>query len=414
MTRSRLRRGFANTLLTLVSLVVALVVVELGLRLYFYGTLEQPDYGQAFHQPDGKLGWTLRPNIRTSKQELDYKVPISINSLGVRGPEIPYARTPGVFRILIVSDSAIFGSGVDDDHTVPVMLAEMLAPLPVEVINLSVAAYSTTQEYLLFMKEGRKYRPDLVLLGFAPGNDVQTNYEPLQRLFQKSQRRPFAALDADGRLVIDYTHAEREAERRESAARSGTVGPFFKNTVLLRVVGAVAEKLGGDAKVDPNIFLGPPYLARLDPALGLEGRTAADYERLWGEAWRVTHALIREIQAESRAMGAGFAIFVAPSKLQGDAATQRLVAESFPGVALDVGRIDRELEHFADQIGAPFLPVLPAMLAAADQAAEPLFYGFQDEHWTVAGSRVVAEALAKGLRDKELLPAGGVATGNAQ
>lgn len=405
MSRSALKRGLANTALALISLVVALIVVEMGLRLFFYGSLAQPDYGQAFHQPDPTLGWALRPDTVSSKQELDYKVPITINSLGVRGPEIPYARTPGVPRVLILSDSAIFGSGVDDEHTVPAMLAEMLAPPEVEVINLSVAAYSTTQEYLLFVREGLKYRPDVVLLGFAPGNDIQTSYEPLQRLFQKSQRRPFARLDANGALVIDYQHAEREAERRSSDAESGALGDFFENTVLLRVVEAAAGKLPGGKEVDPNIFLGWPYLAEFDESLGLEGRTKADYEKLWSEAWQVNRALIREIQAQAQAAGATFAIFVSPSKLQGDAETQAQMEEAFPGVKLDLAKPDRELAKFAGEIGAPFIPVLPDFQAVTGNAADPLFYGFQDEHWTISGNRVVAQALAKGLRANGLLPA---------
>lgn len=412
MARSALSRALANTALTVVSIAVAVVVVELALRLFFYGSLAQPDYGQAFHQPHPTRGWTLRPNTVSSKQELDYKVPITINSLGVRGPEIPYERTPGVFRIVILSDSAIWGSGVGDDDTVPVMLGEMLAPLRVEVINLSVAAYSTTQEYLLFMEEAPKYRPDLVLLGFAPGNDIQTNYEPLQRLYQKSQRRPFASLDEDGRLVIDYRHAQREAERRVGSDGSGNLGAFFENTVLVRVVDAAWDKFGAGDPVDPNIFLGWPYLAEFDESLGLGGRTVAEYEKLWGEAWRVTRAMIREIQAQCRAMGAGFGIFVATSKLQGDTATQAQIQEAFLGVKLDVGRIDRELERFAGEIGAPFIPVLPALQAAARSSAEPLFYGFQDEHWTLAGNRVVAAALARGLRLHGLLPGERLITGS--
>lgn len=413
MTRAHLKRGLANTALALASLAIALVMAEMGLRLFFYGSLAQPDYGQAFHQPHQTRGWTLRPNTATSKQELDYKVPISINSLGVRGPEIGYERRPGVFRILVLSDSAIFGSGVDDDHTVPVMLSELLAPAEVETVNLSVAAYSTTQEYVFFLEEGLKYRPDLVLLGFAPGNDIQTSYEPLQRLFQKSQRRPYASLDSAGRLVIDYSRAEREAERRAALETPGWLEDALENTVLLRLVEAAVDKFKG-AQVDPNIFLGWPYLAEFDDSLGLDGRTNADYERLWGEGWRVTQALIRDLQARSRGVGAEFAIFVATSKLQGDSETQARIQEAFPGVALDVGRIDRELERFAGEIGAPFIPVLPGILAAAETSAEPLFYGFQDEHWTIAGNRVVAAALAKGLRAHGLVPGGAKLSGNVQ
>lgn len=405
MARSALLRGLGNGLLALVSIALTLVMVEFGLRMFFYGSFAEPDFGQTLHDPHPTRGWTLRPNISATKQELDYKVPVTVNSLGVRGPEIGYARTPGTFRILIVGDSAMFSSGTDNEHTVPALLTQALAPLKVEVINLSVAAYSTVQEYLHFMDEGRKYRPDLVLLAFAPSNDIQTNYEPLQALYQKNQRRPFATLDADGRLVIAYEHAEREAKRRLKLAQRGAVRRVFQNSVLLRLVGAAKDKFTADA-VDPNIYPGWPYLAEFDPKLGLEGRTLADYEKLWGEAWRITQALIRAMQAESRSQGAGFGIFVAPSMLQGDPGTQSRVKDAFPGIRLDLNKINREMEAFAAKIEAPYIPVLRHFNAAGAAAPEPLFHQFHDEHLNIAGNRVFAEILARGLRDAGLLPGG--------
>lgn len=405
MARSAWSRGLANTSLAALSIAMALVIVELGLRLFFYGSLGAPDYSQSFHEPHPTRGWTLRPNVSARQQELDFDAEVSINSKGVRGPEIDYARTPGVFRILFVSDSAMFGSGVDYEDSVPAVLKKLLAPLPVEIVNLSVAAYSTTQEYVLFMEEGRKYKPDLVLLGFAPGNDVQTNYAPLQRLFQKSQRRPFAALDANGKLVIDYQHAEEAAQRSAERGEAGALDRFFTDLVLVRLVKAAVHKFTGDKRVDPNIFLGWSYLADFDERYSLNGMTKADYEKLWGDAWRVTRALISSMQEESRAMGARFGIFVSTSKLQGDPETQARVLEAFPGVALDIGKIDREVERFAGEIGAPFIPILPDVEAAAADLAHPLYFGFEDEHWTATGNRVVAEALAKGLRAKGLVPA---------
>ena len=209
MARPALMRGLGNAILVLVSIAVALVAVEFGLRVYFFGTMAEPDFGQTLHDPHPTRAWTLKPNLVAAKQELDYTVPVTTNRLGLRGPEIGYERQAGTFRIMIVGDSAMFGSGVDNDHTVPVLLGKALAPLKVEVINLSVAAYSTVQEYQFFMDEGRKYRPDVVLLAFSPNNDIQTNYEPLQALYQKNQRRPFASLEADGKLRIDTSRAER-------------------------------------------------------------------------------------------------------------------------------------------------------------------------------------------------------------
>lgn len=403
MKRSALSRGFGNVLLAVASLAVAVVAIELGLRLYFYGTIAQPDYGQTLHEPNEIRGWALRPGTTGNTAKLDYNLPVTINSRGLRGPEIAHARTPGVFRILVVGDSATFGSGLGDDETIPVHLARMLAPLRVEVVNLSVAAYSTTQELLFLEEEGRKYEPDLVLLAFSSSNDIQTNFEPLQRLYQKSQRRPFASLDADGRLAIDFRHAEKEAVRRVKLESQGLVATLIQNSVLRRLVRAARDNFVDAAELDPNIFPGWPFLARFAPAAAADERTEADYEALWGTAWRVTQALIREMQAKSRSLGAEFAIFMAPAKLQGDRGAQEQFRSAFPGLTLDLGKIDREMQRFADEIGAPFVSVLAELQSAAATSSEPLFYQFQDDHMTAAGSRVVSRALAKALQVKGLL-----------
>ena len=63
---------------------------------------------------------------------------------------------------------------------------------------------------------------------------------------------------------------------------------------------------------------------------------------------------------------------------------------------------------------AAILPVLPAIQAASGRGGELLYYQFQDEHWTLAGNRVVAEALARGLQQKGLLPASAAALMEAQ
>src|SRR4029078_10191578 len=105
-------------------------------------------------------------------------------------------------RLMLVADSAMFGSGARDDENVPALLQRLLGS-NVEVLNFSVDAYSTVQEYLWLHDEGLSGTPDVVVLTFAPRNDIQTNVADLQVLFQRSLRRPYASLDAAGALKID-------------------------------------------------------------------------------------------------------------------------------------------------------------------------------------------------------------------
>ncbi len=81
--------------------------------------------------------------------------------------EIPYEKKEGVFRILCLGDSILFGYGVDNHETFSFYLEEVLNKysknVRYEVINAAVPGWGPV-EYLLFLKnEGYKYNPDLVI-----------------------------------------------------------------------------------------------------------------------------------------------------------------------------------------------------------------------------------------------------------
>lgn len=382
----------------LVTLAVGAVGLELGLRAYFFGDLKTPRFGSDFFQSHPTRGWANKPSFRGLHQELDFRVRVTTNSHGLRGPEFAAQPDGRRQRIMVVADSSMFGSGARDDETLPAQLQKILGADAVEVINLSVTAYSTVQEHMMLVEEGLAWRPDLVLLAFSPGNDIQTNTVELQRLFQRTLRRPYASLDAAGKISID-TAAAAAGERRADAPSRG----FFANLVLVRVGATLWRKFAGGQKVDPNIFLGWPYLVDFVPQHGLDGRTRADYERLWGEGWRVTSALIADMAERSKAAGARFAVFSTTSKAQADPAQRARLEQAFPGARIDPGKMDRELAKLAAAIGVPALDITAAIVAEAAKGGEPLYFAFEDEHWTPRGNRFAAETLAARLREAGLL-----------
>lgn len=108
--RDRGPRWLGNAIVLVCSLALSLCAIELLLRWHFYGDMAQPDYSAGFLMPDASIGWRLRPNAMARHQELDFNVPVTINSKGLREPERSYAKDPKMFRILLVSDSATFAS----------------------------------------------------------------------------------------------------------------------------------------------------------------------------------------------------------------------------------------------------------------------------------------------------------------
>lgn len=71
--------------------------------------------------------------------------PVAINSLGVRGPEIPHPAQPRGRIILCFGDSITFGYGVGDRETYSYFLEQELGPDEVEVVNCGVTGYTSFQ-----------------------------------------------------------------------------------------------------------------------------------------------------------------------------------------------------------------------------------------------------------------------------
>ena len=189
--------------------------MEVALRLYFHGTVFSPVGDSVSQERHPVRGTFNRPNTTYGMLKLAFAATAHINSRGIRGPEFDQEPKPGIYRILLVSDSGSFGSGVSDGEPLPDQMQAILGKDKFEVLNLSVAAYSSVQEYLWLINEGLSYKPNMVILGFAPANDIQTSYYPLQALFQRDSKRPYAVPDGQGGFTIDNSYMQASAERAQ-------------------------------------------------------------------------------------------------------------------------------------------------------------------------------------------------------
>tara|TARA_Y100001934_G_scaffold280918_1_gene388984 strand:- start:8206 stop:9297 length:1092 start_codon:yes stop_codon:yes gene_type:complete len=127
---------------------------------------------------DEYLGWR---NIPSWSSETRGR-PLTINSKGLRDREYTYERVTGKKRILVLGDSFTWGYGVGDRAIYTEVVERMLAEegKDWEIINTGVSGYGTDQEYLFLMKEGLKYKPDVVMLALYLFNDPDNNCAAIQ------------------------------------------------------------------------------------------------------------------------------------------------------------------------------------------------------------------------------------------
>lgn len=111
---------------------------------------------------------------------MDYYGWAHINGEGMRGPEVSFARTPGVPRLMIVGASTTFDSFVrGDDKTWPAQLQAELTRLrggrKIEVINAGVPGYRLLDNIIRLQTELYRFRPDVIIY-YEAHNDIFSTF----------------------------------------------------------------------------------------------------------------------------------------------------------------------------------------------------------------------------------------------
>jgi lysophospholipase L1-like esterase len=181
-TASRPSALRTNLALLGISVAVAFLVLEIGARTLLPAPLPWR-YPQITYRADPALGFVLAPDQHSFTADK----PVTTNERGLRGKLVPYSRAAGE-RVLFLGDSITFGYGVFEDEAVSERLRALRATADgaTETINTGVPAYSLLQEVNYFEREGFRYRPDWVVVGYC-WNDIG----------DKSEVR----VDAHGRLT---------------------------------------------------------------------------------------------------------------------------------------------------------------------------------------------------------------------
>lgn len=126
------------------------------------------------HAPsaDPRALFSLKPSVSSSyhhKRE-DRRLTFTHNSLGYRGKEAREAKAPGVFRIIGVGASNIYGAEVSDDETMPAYLERLLNKRfhgKFEVWNQGVQSHSLQQACARVERLIKVHTPDLLLVQLA-------------------------------------------------------------------------------------------------------------------------------------------------------------------------------------------------------------------------------------------------------
>lgn len=137
------------------------------------------DFGMPFYEPSETFPFTLTPHFRgqiLDNQEREL-FSVALNAEGFRTQEF-LPKVSNEVRVVTVGDSTTFGIGVAEDDTYSRVLERMLNREAHDgrvfrVFNLGIGGYGPAEYYLVVKRYLSILKPDVVVIAFFTGNDLQ-------------------------------------------------------------------------------------------------------------------------------------------------------------------------------------------------------------------------------------------------
>jgi lysophospholipase L1-like esterase len=239
-----------NAYAFLIATAVALLAVELGLRIFkpwgvdFFHWLPYHMQGMV---SDPELGYIHPKSVSYRLGEAK----VVLNSHGLRDEEIPYVKPPGEPRILVLGDSVAFGWGVSQGET----FSDRMEPLlrertgrPWQVINAGVNGYNSEQEAAFLEARGWRYDPDIVLLVFFD-NDVDARVVPNEATWRRYPEWPASLPEALDRLrQLSYLNQLTQLMARLQPVAEGAVKPSITTHPRWPVAHAALKRIAAGCR----------------------------------------------------------------------------------------------------------------------------------------------------------------------
>ena len=368
----------ARLSLSVVSTLVGFALAEASVRLAVTD----------FYECDSELGWRFSPGQQGLRFSRDLEFPhrVKINSFGYRDLERDDSREADDLRILLLGDSFVAGMQVHLEATMGQVLERSLSDslgVPVEVLNAGTDGYGTGQQILQYSRDLKRFKADIVILGFYPINDLRDNL------------------------------LELDSQYHGLAARCGR--PYFGNDLKITVIPTAAQRASGDMTVDKidrwlrdwsylYQLLRPVPVGKGNGDLSVRQLLKPRMSEPVREAWRQTEQLIVRLRDTVESDGAIFILLFIPDKWTVNAALGRLM---FPEVDAPQPIVAEQVVSLAQRNSIPLINLVPPFVDRTAEGQHKLYFD-RDMHWQGEGHALAAAEVAAWLIKHEVLDSAGL------
>lgn len=352
-----------------------------------------PDYARA----DPVLGFRAAPGFRGRFVHPEYgRELVTLGAQGFRGGDVPAEKPPGERRVFVLGDSLTFGLGVEDGETFASLLGKGLGP-GYRAVNAGLPGFGTFHELVLFGDTVAPLSPDLVVVAFYAGNDLDDNETRVRKLERAGLLEDHLALGEAFREGSTSGRRGGRARKEEHAERQTNPLPirrayWERSSALFRLV---AGRI--DAFLVARGFADAPLVYNWSFLQALEKKISTAAKREYGLTGEILSALRERVEKA----GARLALVVIPVKIQCEPAAFEKLCRQFnlKPERFDADQAGRLVVEMARERGIPAFDTLPLLRAATESGEEPFF---REGHLSRRGHEIVARALLEFLEREGL------------
>ncbi|KAA3659375.1 MAG: hypothetical protein DWQ04_22520 [Chloroflexi bacterium] len=391
--------------LILIGILVALAVTEFLARLLGPPFNPQENILGSLHQCDRLVGWRGIPNMSTTlNTDEQYEHKVVWNSRGMHDDEHLIQKEKKVFRILMIGDSFVQASEVEEPQTSHQILEDILnsqssSELKFEVISGGVLGWGPAQELMYFRSEGRLYNPDLVLILWVPANDLSNNLP--DHVLTGSGINCYAPYFAicNGQFDLEPWFSApginptwKSCSTSKKLLTTGLNYLYTNSTLYQRLALLLLKR---DQKI-ANLSNYASWMNQDQP------------DETLSYAYQLTDNIYAQLAQEANQIEAKTAFVIVPYRqviyYEVDPVFRAGLLSENP--SFKNGNSTLPNQTFTALMTNRNLPVLdlhPHFVAHYKVGGEPLHW-ISNFHWNITGNRIAAEFIAQWLLDQKLLP----------
>jgi len=376
----KIKTFIINILLSFFSIFIVLLFFEIIIRIFgnqgLYSLAQYP-----YEMFDYSRVTMMRPHFEGQFPKSEIQGNIKINTQGIRDYERSYEKASH-FRILGLGDSFCFGHGVELEDTYLTLFENKLRKefgSNMEVVKAGVPG-TGPQTYLNVMaQEGIKYEPDIVIVSFFVGNDINDI-----KLSNHKQND----IDLESKVKQDVSENKTNIKKTGSNNSKSTtyIKDFLRRHVHL--YSFVVDRL----KTNPFI---QSFLQKKNIASGLIGSYVIDvlkkdYDDIYLRKWEETYTVFDSIIS----LSPNTAILIIPTREQvNDTRREKALKQlGYKSEDIDIYKPNNLLKAYCKNRNIYCIDLLDAFRNTYQKTEKSLYFKI-DPHFNTLGHELAAEVL---------------------